>query len=110
MSIINCPECGSEVSSTAIKCPKCGFRINKPKRSFIGKFFKYLFIAFNVLMLLWVFSAFNSIGQLQQLTASEAESAGIAIGTGIGMYFIFTFWAVGDIVFGAMAFFTRAKD
>lgn len=110
MAIINCPECNAEVSSTATKCPKCGFRINKPKRSFMGKVFKYLFIVFNVLMLAWVFSALGNIGHLQQAASSSAESAGVAIGTGIGMYFLFTIWALGDIIFGALAYFTRARD
>jgi uncharacterized membrane protein YvbJ len=27
MALFNCPECGSEVSSSAASCPKCGFPI-----------------------------------------------------------------------------------
>ncbi|MGL6475219.1 zinc ribbon domain-containing protein [Aeromonas hydrophila] len=33
MSLINCPECASEVSNAALKCPKCGFQIRKLYRS-----------------------------------------------------------------------------
>lgn len=29
MSLIMCPECGSEVSDKATSCPKCGYPINK---------------------------------------------------------------------------------
>lgn len=29
MALINCPECGNEVSDTAEKCPKCGYKIKK---------------------------------------------------------------------------------
>ena len=30
MSLLNCPECGHEVSATAISCPNCGRQINAP--------------------------------------------------------------------------------
>jgi len=29
MALINCPECGTEVSDRAEKCPKCAYPINK---------------------------------------------------------------------------------
>lgn len=29
MALINCPECGKEVSDTAPRCPNCGHIINK---------------------------------------------------------------------------------
>ena len=29
MALINCPECGNEVSDKADVCPKCGFNIGK---------------------------------------------------------------------------------
>ena len=31
MALINCPECGTEVSEKADKCPKCAYPINKPE-------------------------------------------------------------------------------
>jgi ribosomal protein L37E len=31
MSLINCPECGKEISDSAKKCPKCGYPISKNK-------------------------------------------------------------------------------
>jgi len=49
MALINCPECSGEVSDTAFECPNCGKSLNKPKRSFIGNVFKWLFILFNIL-------------------------------------------------------------
>lgn len=27
MALIKCPECGNEVSSSAVSCPKCGYPI-----------------------------------------------------------------------------------
>lgn len=29
MALINCPECGTEVSEKADKCPKCAYPINQ---------------------------------------------------------------------------------
>ena len=50
MALINCPECNNQVSNQALKCPSCGKQLRKPKRTFMGKVFKCLFILFNVLM------------------------------------------------------------
>ncbi len=42
MALINCPECGHQMSDTAKKCPKCGYTINRPQKikwfSIIGVF------------------------------------------------------------------------
>lgn len=35
MALINCPECKTEVSTTAAACPKCGARI-KPKSNILA--------------------------------------------------------------------------
>lgn len=29
MALINCPECGKEISDTAVSCPHCGYGINQ---------------------------------------------------------------------------------
>jgi DNA-directed RNA polymerase subunit RPC12/RpoP len=29
MALINCPECGKEISDQAISCPSCGYRVTK---------------------------------------------------------------------------------
>ena len=34
MAVINCPECGKEISDTVIKCPNCGYSINKLRLDF----------------------------------------------------------------------------
>lgn len=39
MAIIKCPECGQDVSDSAMKCPHCGKQLRKPKRSIMGKIF-----------------------------------------------------------------------
>lgn len=32
MSLINCPECGKQVSTMAISCPNCGYPLNKSEQ------------------------------------------------------------------------------
>lgn len=34
MALINCPECGKEISDAALSCPHCGYAINRLGRSF----------------------------------------------------------------------------
>jgi ribosomal protein L37E len=49
MAIINCPECGKEISNTAKSCPHCGYDIKKAKNI---KFFKKISICVLCLVLL----------------------------------------------------------
>ena len=37
MALINCPECGTEVSNKAEKCPKCSYPINPIAPAVHGK-------------------------------------------------------------------------
>jgi ribosomal protein L37E len=37
MALIDCPECGTQVSSAAASCPKCGFPIAQEVRKVLGK-------------------------------------------------------------------------
>lgn len=84
-------------------------RVEKYQRGFFGKLFKYAFILFNVLMLFWVVGGFISasggIGKL----SSDAERAGAAIGTAMGIGLLLTLWVIGDIILGLFVMFTRGK-
>jgi len=109
MALTNCIECGSQVSDTALKCPQCAFQLRKAKRGVMGKIFKWLFILFNVLMLIWLFSYFSSVGEITSGATSEAGQAGAAIGATIGTSMILGFWVFGDIILGLLVLFTRPK-
>lgn len=109
MALINCPECSTEVSSSAFKCPKCGVQLRKLKRGFFGTLFKWSFILFNILMAIWL------IGGVGEATKgidamNEAQRAGTTIGTGIGATIIISIWALGDIVLGIFVLLTRPKS
>lgn len=109
MALINCPECETEVSDTALKCPKCAVQLRKPKRGFFGKLIKWGFIGFNILMVIWL------IGGMSAATdgidaMSEAGKAGAAIGAGLGVTMILGIWVIGDIILGLLVLLTRPKS
>lgn len=110
MALIACPECDARVSDTAFKCTSCGYMIRKPKRGFFGKVFKTVFILFNIVMAIWVFSYWGSIGEMMSNETSEAVQAGSAIGATIGTGMLFTLWVMGDIILGIFVLFTRPKS
>lgn len=109
MAMTKCPECGDDVSSTALKCPKCGFQINKPKRSFFGKIFLWMFILFNILMVVWIVGGVNAASEMSKTYVSEAQKAGAAIGTGLGVTMLLGIWVFGDIILGLFTLLTRPK-
>ena len=109
MALINCPECQAEVSDSALKCPKCGVQLRKAKRGFFGKLFKWSFILFNILMLVWLVSYWGAIGEMTNTVSSDAEKAGAAIGGTIGTGMLFGLWVFGDIILGLFVMFTCPK-
>lgn len=77
-------------------------------RSLFGKLMKWLFIGFNVLMLIWMFGAMSAMGSMDAPNNS-AEQAGQAIGAGIGFTFLLLIWGLGDIILGMFVLFTKRK-
>jgi amino acid transporter len=109
MSLINCAECSTEVSDTALKCPNCGVQLIKPERGFFGKIIKWGFIGFNLLMVFWFVTGIGAATEGIE-AMSEAEQAGTAIGAGIGAAMILGIWVFGDIILGLFVLFTRPKS
>ena len=109
MALIECPECEHHVSDTAFKCPSCGIQLRKAKRSLVGKLIKWMFILFNILMLLWMFGGIGAGSEAISSAQNEAQQAGAAIGTGIATMMIGGIWLVGDVVLGLLVLFTRPK-
>ena len=105
MALIACPECKNNVSSAASLCPQCGYVISVPKRSVFGMLCKWIFIGFNVLMLCAVIHGVYSASRME--AAGEAERAGRAVGTAIGVGFILAIWAAGSLILGPLVLFTK---
>lgn len=78
-------------------------------RTTFGKLVKWIFIGFNVFMVVWLIAGFGAASDSMQNTVNEAERAGAAIGTTIGMGMIIVLWALGDIILGMFVLFTRRK-
>src|SRR5262249_33426189 len=106
MALIACPECKTQVSTTAHKCPRCGFSIRTPKRGFLGKMFKWSFVLWNILML-WGFVA-GMRGAAQAPVADDAEAAH-AIGTTLGAGMVIAIWMAGAVILGLFVLFTRPR-
>lgn len=79
------------------------------KRGFFGKLFKLLFIAFNILMLLWLGSYWLSVGGTINNAASDAERAGGAIGATLGTGMLVFFWVAGAVILGLFTLLTRGE-
>jgi GYF domain 2 len=79
------------------------------KRGFFGKLIKFLFIVFNLLMIVWLASYWAQIGELVNQTQSEAGKTGAAIGVTIGTGFILFFWVAGDVILGLLTLLTRGS-
>lgn len=109
MALKSCPECSHEISDSAYKCSNCGKQLLKPKRGFFGKLFKWSFILFNLLMVVWIVSYMGDIGTSMDSATSDAESTGTAIGGTLGVGMLVTFWAFIDIILGMFVLFTRPK-
>lgn len=75
MALIKCKECNAEVSDQATKCVSCGAQLRKPKRGFFGVIFKWSFIIFNILMVVWLFGAISATGEVMSSAQSEAAQA-----------------------------------
>jgi len=78
-------------------------------RTAFGKLVKWIFIGFNILMVVWLIAGFGVASDSMENTVNDAERAGAAIGTTIGMGMIIVLWALGDIILGMFVLFTRRK-
>jgi hypothetical protein len=79
------------------------------RKGFFGHLFKWGFIIFNVLMAIWLFSYWGSVGHFITDASSDAARAGGAIGMTIGSSVIVFFWVGGAVILGLLALLTRGK-
>ena len=56
MALINCKECGKEVSDKAINCPHCGYKMNKSEGMKVANGIAWMFIIFMIIMMIlsWI--------------------------------------------------------
>lgn len=82
-------------------------RTERRQRSPWGEFIKWVFVAFNVLMLLWLISALNAVSQFT--APSDAARVGHALGSVIGISMVLGLWVIGDAILGAFVLLTRGN-
>lgn len=81
---------------------------NKPKRSFISKVNKWVYISFHALMLFWWLSYTQDVAGM--MNGSDASNAGAVIGGAIGTSMIFTIWGFFGFFGAFIVYMTRAKN
>lgn len=79
------------------------------RRGFFGKLFKFLFIAFNVVMALWLLSYWATIGEQMQAIDTEAGRTGAGIGAALGTSVIGMLWMFGAVILGILTLLTRGE-
>ena len=79
------------------------------KRGVFGKLLKFLFIAFNLLMLVWLVSYWVQVGSVFNTVNSDVGRTGVSIGATLGTSFIIFFWAAGAIILGLLTMFSRGS-
>jgi hypothetical protein len=79
----------------------------KRERSFVGQLFKWAFIGFNFLMIVWISGGVLSASRIQ--THSPLEQIGTTIGATIGVTLLVILWALGDLILGILVLLTRGN-
>lgn len=83
-------------------------------RTLLGKIIKWIFIAFNLLMLFFMLATCSSSGEAisnasEQSEYPEAAAAGATIGAGLVTGTLLFVWLAGAVILGLFVLLTRRK-
>ena len=83
-------------------------------RTALGKVVKWVFIGFNVLMLVVMAVSCSASGEAINSAAGNSEypdaaTAGATIGAGLALGSLIFLWVAGDVILGMFVLFTRRK-
>ena len=79
----------------------------KPNRSLVGNVFKWWFIIFNILMVVWIFSIGSETDDAIDESESEFDEDVNAAAGGIAMTMVCGVWFIGAVIFGMLAMVTK---
>jgi hypothetical protein len=80
----------------------------RKKRGIFGTIVKWLFIAFNIFMLIALINGFSAATH-DYNHLSDAGKAGAAIGTTVGVTLVLVLWGMGDLILGIIVLLTRGE-
>ena len=82
-----------------------------PKRSLFGKIVKWIFIGFNIIMLLCIILIVSSVDGFDpsSIHTIDDDTFMHLMIAGTGMYLAFFVWVIGDIILGVLVLCTRPK-
>jgi uncharacterized BrkB/YihY/UPF0761 family membrane protein len=84
-------------------------RVEKRQRGFFGWVFLTIFWLFNAFMVLATVLGVSSSGEVIAGATTDAQQAGAAIGTAIGLSMILSLWMAGAVILGLFVLLTRGK-
>lgn len=84
-------------------------QVEQRRRGVFGWIFLGLFWAYNLLMVIWLFSGLAEIGETSTQLSTDAERAGAAIGTAIGVSMVLGIWMSGAVILGLFVLLTRGR-
>ncbi len=104
-----CPKCSTELEHEVTSCVACGYRMDFPERSAIGKALKWIFVLFNIAMIIWVLVAMGAFDPVDIDTQKQALPHGTERSTGMGVSMIVMIWLICNAVLGVLVWDTRAR-
>lgn len=84
-------------------------RTEQRKRGLFGWIFAGLFWLFNAFMLFAIVAGLMSTGETAGQLATDAERAGFAAGTAIGVGLLVILWAAGALILGLLMWATSGR-
>lgn len=84
-------------------------RTETRKRGIFGWIMLILFWGYNAVMALSLFAGISATSEQGATAVTDAQQAGHAIGTAIGVSMILGVWVAGAIILGLLVLFTRGK-
>src|SRR3954453_2789250 len=79
------------------------------ERGIFGKIFKFLFVAFNIVMLIWLLSSFSHLFQSFNEHPDEASRTGATAGFLAVAMFQLIMWIAGAVILWLLMSLTRGK-
>jgi beta-lactamase regulating signal transducer with metallopeptidase domain len=85
------------------------YQVERRKKGVFGWFFLIVFWIFNLIMLTSCVAGMSGASSTVASANSDAEQAGAAIGSALGLGMILSIWAAGALILGLFVLFTRGQ-